>query len=103
MTIWNNNTWSNGKPNPTISAVINAPYTSSNGNLEALDLTVNSELNFNKNTLNSVVVHRDLTVKGSFNVGDKESLVMTDDDAQISGIITKNENSFTRKDVKELS
>ena len=48
-------------------------------------------------------MHRDITVKGSFDIGDKESLVMTYDDAQISGIITKYENSFTRKDVKELS
>jgi len=103
LTVWENNTWSNGLPNAEVNAVINDLYVATNGNLIARDLTVNSELNFNKNTGNSVVVHRDLMINESFVIGDKESLVMTNDNGQVVGDITKIERSFTRNDKKELS
>jgi hypothetical protein len=103
-TVWDG-TWSNGLPDTTMDAVINAEYDGLNGNLEVRDLTINSSLNFDNNTINTVVVSGDLTINepADFTIGDKESLVMSKDDAVIIGEIIKKENSAIRNNTHDIT
>lgn len=95
--IWNGTAWSDSSL-PDLSRIvsIDGTYTANNGSLEACNLIVNSNLNFDNNTTNSVVVYGDLTINGSFIIGDKESLVMYDNNATITGNIIKKESSTYR-------
>jgi hypothetical protein len=91
---WNGSAWSNSSlPDKSRQVIINGNYTASNGGFVACELVVNSNLNFNSNTTNSVVVYGDLIINGNFTIGDRESLVMYNDNAYISGNITKIEKS----------
>lgn len=101
---WDGSSWSDsGLPDLSRIAIINGPYLASAGNIEACDLEINSNLNFDSNTTNSVVLYRDLTINGTFTIGDQESLVMYDDYATITGNLTKKESSTYRNNVYDMT
>ncbi len=95
--VWDGANWtSNALPDRTRTVRIDGTYSSQNlRNIEACDLIVENELDFDNNGKKSVVVHRNLSVteNGNFQLGDQESLVMYDDDAEITGVIQKVEKS----------
>ena len=101
--VWNGSNWSNNNlPDRSRITIIEGNYQDLLGNIEACDLIVNGQLDFASGSLNdsqprSVVVYRDLEISeaGSFEIGDKQSLVMYDDQAEIKGTIVKYENSTT--------
>jgi len=91
---WNGTSWSNSSlPDRSRHVVINGNYLASDDGFEACELVVNSNLIFDNNTTNSVVVHGNLLINGNFTIGDTESLVMYNDNAFISGNIIKKEKS----------
>ncbi len=97
-TMWDGFSWSNGLPSASKYVTIKNNYQGSTGSIEALDLTIatGADLNFDTGSYNSVIIHGDLTIKGSFVLGDEESLVMYDDGASIFGNILKKERSTNR-------
>jgi len=103
--IWNGTSWLPSTPDSDINAIIEGNYNATNGNIIANNLTINSGINvdFNNGTTNSVVIHGDLTIDGSFTVGDDESLVMYDDNAIIAGNIIKKESSPARSNKSDLN
>lgn len=105
FTIWESNLWSNNIPNLTRYAIINDDYNALDGSIFAKNLTINSgsNLDFNSGTINSIVLDGDLTVDGTFTIGDQESLVMTDDNASITGNISKIENSTVRNNTYDFT
>ena len=104
ITKWDGASWNNGLPNKTFSAEINGNYDAViNGNIEALDLTINSNLNFDIQSQGSIIVHGDLTINGILTIGDQESLVMYDNNATIIGKITKLESSTDRTNVNDFT
>lgn len=101
---WTNAGWTgNALPDQTREVFIEYDYQGNIGNVEACDLTVNASLEFNHNSTNSVVVYRDLVIDGSFVLGDTESLVMYDDNAQIRGAIEKIEKSTYRYNKHDIT
>ncbi len=102
--LWNGSTWSDSAlPDLSRIAVIDGIYTAGVGNIESCDLIINSDLNFDSKTTNSVIVYRDLTINGTFTIGDQESLVMYDDNAVISGNIIKKESSTYRNNAYDFT
>jgi len=97
-TTWDGAAWTKGLPTASKYVTINGNYQGDIGSIEALDLTISTgtDLNFDTGTSNSVVVYGDLTINGSFVIGDEESLVMYDNDATIFGNIVKKERSTNR-------
>ncbi|MDY7394934.1 hypothetical protein UMM65_06755 [Aureibaculum sp. 2210JD6-5] len=84
-TTWNGSSWSNGVPNANTSAIINGNYnTNTNGSFESCNLTVNSGRTVNIRPNTHITVNNNLTVNGTVQVRNRGSLLMTDDDAQIS-------------------
>jgi hypothetical protein len=103
--VWNGS-WNNTTiPDKTRNVEISNTYNASNGNIEGFNLIVNSgnSLNFDSGTKNSVIIDGDLTVDGTFVIGDQESLVMTNPNANISGSITKLENSTSRDNTRDFT
>lgn len=101
---WNGNQWSNGSlPDLSRITIIDDQYDADVGNIEACDLIINSDLNFDNNTTNSVILYRDLNINGTFTIGDQESLVMYDDNASILGNITKKEISTHRSNTYDFT
>ncbi len=102
--VWKDAVWtSNALPDRTKTVVIEEAYSGNLGNLEACDLIVNSVLDFDNDSKKSVIVYGDLSVNGSFRLGDQESLVMYDDAAVISGVITKVEKSTFRNNAYDFT
>ena len=102
--IWDGSAWSDsGLPDLSRIAILNGVYIANSGNIEACDIEINSNLDFDGNTTNSIVLHRDLTVNGTFIIGDQESLVMIDDYATIIGDITKKESSTYRNNAYDMT
>ena len=102
--VWDGQDWSdNGFPDRTRIVTIAGDYDGDLGNIEACHLVVETDLNFNTGTKNSVVLYGDLDVRGSFYIGDQESLVMYDDQAQIEGEITKLERSTYRNHKNDMT
>ena len=103
--IWNGNSWACGEPNSVKSAIINANYNHSDGNIETNHLTIKQEvaLNFDNATTNSIIVHGNLTVDGTFIIGDTESLVIFDNQTNIEGNIIKYENSTSRSNTHDFT
>lgn len=96
---WDGNNWTNNAlPDLSRITYVDGNYDGNLGNIEACDLIINADADFDKGGKNSLVVYQDLTINGSLTLGDQESLVMYDDDAVISGSITKKENSTYRND-----
>ncbi|MEN8125532.1 MAG: DUF1573 domain-containing protein [Bacteroidota bacterium] len=94
ITKWNG-LWDNGNPDRTRDVEINALYdtNSESGDLEACNLTVTDEINYDGSTTKSIIVYSDLTINSSLIIGDTESLVMYDGIVNYDGIFTKIENS----------
>jgi len=102
--VWDGSTWSDsGLPDCSRIAIIDGSYFATSGNIEACDLEINSNLDFNNNTTNSIILHRNLNIYGSFTIGDQESLVMYDDYATINGSITKKESSTYRNNTYDMT
>ena len=103
--VWNGNAWSDGiVPDRTRDVVMANNYNANDGTLVAKDLTVSANLNFDKNSTKSIVVYGDLDINsGNVIIGDQESLVMYDDNAQISGGITKIEKSIPRNNPHDFT
>ena len=94
---WNGSNWTDGAlPDLSRIAYIENYYDGVSDNIEACDLIVNAEVNFDNGGTNSLIVHRDLTINAPVTIGDKESLVMYDDAATITGNIVKKESSTYR-------
>ena len=101
---WNGSTWSdNALPDLSRIAIIDSQYNANIGNIESCDLIINSDLNFDSNTTNSIIVYRDLIINGAFTIGDQESLIMYDDNANIIGNITKKESSTYRNSIYDFT
>ncbi|MDD5150323.1 MAG: T9SS sorting signal type C domain-containing protein [Flavobacterium sp.] len=86
---WNGSSWSPNSPSPSLSTivVIDGNYnTSTNGNLNACSVIVNTGKTLEVTADNYVNIQNDLTVNGTLKVLDKGSLVMIDD----AGIVTNN-------------
>lgn len=96
--------WDNGVPDITKVAVINGTYSAGHGTFETCNLIVSASgnLNLNGSTNNYVYVLNDLSVNGNFTIGDTESLV-TDEFTNISGSITKIENSTTLNNFRDFT
>jgi hypothetical protein len=73
--------------------VVSGTYNAIDGSLEACNLTITGNLNFNNVTTNFVEVAQDLSISGTFTIGDTESLNTKNSLASITGSITKFENS----------
>tara|TARA_R110002073_G_scaffold139232_2_gene289351 strand:- start:125075 stop:128854 length:3780 start_codon:yes stop_codon:yes gene_type:complete len=103
-TIWTT-LWDNGAPDKTKATIINGTYTAAAGSFEACDLTVNgsASINFDGGTSNYVQVDNNLTINGTFIIGDTESLLMINPDAIISGQISKIENSTTLNNFRDFT
>ena len=103
-TTWSGASWSNGVSDRTRNAVINGTYNATDGSFGACDLTVNGNLNFNSGTSNYVEVNDNLTISGTFTIGDQESLYSVNvldpggDPVSISGTITKYETTTPLND-----
>ncbi|MCA0931502.1 hypothetical protein LCM02_03490 [Lutimonas saemankumensis] len=100
--IWDGSKWlENDIPDRTRTAIINGRYITDNGDIEACNLVVNAELNLRSavqgsSETRSVILYGDLRIDealGTFKLGDKMSLVMYDDEAEITGEIIKYERS----------
>ena len=104
-TVWNGTTWDNFDPDKTRTVEISGNYDASIGNIESYNLIVNTgnTLNFDSGTTNSVVIDGNLTVNGTFIIGDQESLVMTNDNGVVIGNVTKNENSISRNNTHDFT
>lgn len=101
---WNGSTWSNNAlPDLSTIAIIDGNYDADLGNIEACDLEINSTLDLDGETTNSVVVYRDLHINGTFIIGNQESLVMYDDNAEITGEIIKKESSTYRNNAYDFT
>lgn len=101
---WQANQWTNNAlPDMTRVAFIEENYDGNLGNIEACDLIINAIVNFNNGGKNSVIVHRNLTMNETILIGDQESLVMYDDNAIISGTLTKLENSTYRNSAYDFT
>ncbi|MBN4048391.1 hypothetical protein JYU17_00295, partial [Flavobacteriaceae bacterium AH-315-O20] len=95
--------WSNGiDPDRTRNVEITTDYNAADGTFVAGNLIVNANLNLNGGTTNSVIVYNDLTINGTFTIGDQESLVIYGS-GTITGNITKLENSTNRADQYDVT
>ena len=102
--VWDGSSWSNsGQPDRTRKIIINGNYKGDTGNLEVCHLEVNANLDFDQGTKNSLVLHGNLDVSGDLVIGDQESLVMFDSQAEISGEITKIERSTFRNNKYDMT
>ncbi|MDJ0645580.1 MAG: choice-of-anchor D domain-containing protein [Flavobacteriaceae bacterium] len=97
--------WSNGIPDKTKDAIVSGTYQASAGSFDACNLTVSGTLNLDGGTTNYVDVNEDLTITGSFVIGDTESLLTSGDpnEISISGVITKLENSTPLNDFNDFT
>jgi len=106
---WNGSSWVNLFPDRTRNVEITSGiYDVTNRNLEAYNLTIaaGAHLNFtndNPNTKNSVIVYNDLSIDGILTIGDDESLVMYDDQAIITGVISKIEKSALINNIHDIT
>ncbi len=86
-TTWSSGSWNNGSPTFSNLVVINGNYnTSSNGNLNACSVTVNSGYTLTITATNTVMIQNDLTINGFLEVLGQGSLVMIND----SGLVINN-------------
>ncbi len=104
-TVWNGTSWDNLDPDKTRNVEIDGTYNASSGNIDAFNLSINagSTLNFDSGTTNTVLIDGDLTISGTFIIGDQESLVTTNTNAVISGNVTKIENSTFRSNTHDFT
>ncbi len=105
-TIWTSS-WDNGNPDKTKTAIINGTYIDSNGSFEACDLSVSAGGNINLDSggsgTNFVLVNENLTVTGTFFIGDTESLITVNPDAVMNGSIQKREITTTLNNFRDFT
>lgn len=95
-TRWNNSGWTNGVPNSFTSAIINADYdTAVDGSFESCNCQINNNRTVNIDANNHITIHNDLTVNGILEVRHEGSLVMTNDEGQVSVSGTLNVHKTT--------
>lgn len=83
---WNGTAWSPSAPASSDIAVINADYsTSSNGNLNACSVILNSGFTLTIEADQFVTIQNNLTVNGTLSILDKGSLVMVNDAGTVDG------------------
>ena len=90
-TTWSNKKWTNGEPNSYTSAVIDDDFdTKRNGSFESCDCQINNN-SVVKITANEFIkIHNNLKVDGSLEIRNEGSLLMTNDDSDVS--VTGNVN-----------
>ena len=90
--------WSNGLPNANTKAIINGPYDTSNGNIQACKLQVNATGSILINSGQYIIVESDLANAGVITIENGGSLVQKNDYATNSGsIIVKRNTTPIRK------
>ena len=84
-TRWNNSRWNNGVPNSYTTAIVNADYdTANNGSFESCDCRINNNAIVNVRANDNITIYNDLKVNGTLEVRHQGSLLMTDDNANVS-------------------
>ncbi len=103
-TEWNG-AWTNLQPDRTRDVLISANYTAANGSFTTCNLNVTGTLNLDGGTSNYVDVHKNLTITGSFTIGDTESLYFDADNegAVITGAITKKETTTQLTNINDFT
>ena len=105
-TIWSG-TWDNGIPDKTKKTIIDGTYNNSDGSFEACDLTINggASINLDSNGAGSnyILVENNLTINGSFTIGDTEALVTVNPAGTMSGSITKKEVTTTLNNFRDFT
>lgn len=101
FTVWKGSNWTNGTPNQSLYAVIESDYQNSSIDLVTKGLTIGSgaNLNFDSSGSSSVIVHGNLSIFGDMIIGDTESLLVKDVDAEI---FIDNNGSFIKKEKSSL-
>jgi len=95
-TRWNNSNWSNGLPNSYTTAIINSNYdTAVNGSFESCNCQINNNQIINVRANDNITIHNDLTVDGTLEVRHEGSLVLTNDNGQVSVAGTLNIHKTT--------
>lgn len=90
-TTWNGLNWSNGTPTLSKLAIINGNYnTTTNGDIEACSLIVNSTFLLEITDSRFVKIQNDLTIFGTLNVLNNGSLIQINDNGINTGNITYN-------------
>lgn len=93
---WNGSWSPSGTPTSDNLVIINANYsTSSNGDLNACSLVINSGYKLTVEAGKFVIIQNDLTVNGTLDVLDKGSLVMVNDAGIVTNTGTTNIHRFT--------
>jgi hypothetical protein len=93
---WNGTSWSPSVPSSNDLAIINGNYsTSSNGDLNACSLTINSGFTLTIEAGKFVIIQNNLDIKGILDVLDKGSLVMVNDLGVVTNTGTTNIHRFT--------
>ena len=86
-TIWDGTTWDNGSPTSSINAILNGSYNnSSNGNLDACNLTISSGNTLTIEDNSYTQVQYNILVEGTVTVHPSGSLVQTQDNGLYSHI-----------------
>ena len=96
--------WSNLVADQSRTVIVSSSFSNANQTITACNLIVNTGINVvfdsNGSTKNSIVIYGDLTVDGSLIIGDTESLVTLDPNANL-GVITKIEKSTELFDIHD--
>lgn len=87
-TTWNGSVWSNGTPNSSTTAVINANYATP-GSIDACSILVNPGKTFTINASDYLKIQNNLIVNGNLNVNSSGSIVQVNNTTN-TGIITCN-------------
>lgn len=92
--VWNGNVWTNSQLTSSVSAVIDSDYnTSSNGNINACSLTVNTGKTLTINSNQYANIQNDITNNGTIIVEDGGSIIQVNDNAVNTGNITYKRNT----------
>lgn len=104
-TIWNGSTWSNLTTDKSRTARVSGTYTTANGDFEAQNLIIDNSgnIDFNGGTNQTITVYQNLSINGTFTLGDTNSLVMVNDGGIVTGNITKYENSTSRSNTHDMT
>ncbi len=102
-TIWNGS-WDNNIPDKTKDAIISGAYTNV-GSFDVCNLTINggATLTLDNGSTNYVSVEHNLTVAGTFTIGDTESLYVVDDGGVMSGAIDKKETTTLLNNFRDFT
>lgn len=98
--------WSNGVADQSREVIVTGNFTGAPQTITTCNLIVNSgvDLNFDSNgaTSNSIIVEGNITVNGTFTIGDTESLI-TDEGTIFTGIMKKIERSAPLTNIHDIT